>query len=56
MVDFKEAIKVSVEGGSSDRTSQRTMSEADEAKLLRRIDLRVLPMLFTIYVFAFLDR
>jgi MFS family permease len=55
-MDFKEAINVSVEGGSSDRNSERTMSEEDEARLVRRIDLRVLPMLFIIYVFAFLDR
>jgi hypothetical protein len=28
----------------------------DEAKLLRKIDLRVMPMLFLIYLAAFLDR
>jgi len=30
--------------------------QIDEAKLVRKIDLRVLPMLFLIYVAAFLDR
>lgn len=33
-----------------------TLSEAEVAGLMRRIDLRVLPMLFLIYVMAFLDR
>jgi hypothetical protein len=28
----------------------------DEARLLRKIDLRVMPMLFIIYLVAFLDR
>lgn len=32
------------------------LSPADEAKLVRKIDLHVLPMLFLIYVVAFLDR
>ncbi|KAI9168067.1 transporter [Paramyrothecium foliicola] len=33
-----------------------TMSPEEEAKLVRRIDFRLLPMLFLIYVVAFLDR
>ncbi|KAK6958375.1 hypothetical protein Daesc_001174 [Daldinia eschscholtzii] len=33
-----------------------TLSEAEETKLMRKIDLHVLPMLFLIYVAAFLDR
>lgn len=33
-----------------------TLSEAEAAKLLRKIDLRVLPMLFIVYIAAFLDR
>jgi hypothetical protein len=35
-----------------------TMTEPgiDEKRLLRRIDLRVMPMLFLIYLAAFLDR
>lgn len=32
------------------------LSAVDEAKLLRKIDMRVLPILFLIYVAAFLDR
>lgn len=32
------------------------LSETETARLLRKIDLRVLPMLFVIYVVAFLDR
>jgi hypothetical protein len=32
------------------------MLHVDEAKLLRKIDFRVLPMLFLIYFVAFLDR
>jgi len=31
-------------------------AQIDEVKLVRKIDLRVLPMLFVIYVAAFLDR
>lgn len=31
-------------------------SKIDEKKLVRKIDLRVMPMLFIIYVAAFLDR
>ncbi|KAI2780626.1 putative allantoate permease [Daldinia loculata] len=33
-----------------------TLSEAETSKLMRKIDLHVLPMLFLIYVAAFLDR
>ncbi|KAH7324162.1 putative allantoate permease [Stachybotrys elegans] len=33
-----------------------TMSKEEEARLVRRIDRRVLPMLFLIYIVAFLDR
>ncbi|KAI2626886.1 putative allantoate permease [Xylaria nigripes] len=33
-----------------------TLSEAEAARLMRRIDYRVLPMLFLIYTVAFLDR
>lgn len=32
------------------------LTEEEQALLLRRIDLRLLPMLFLIYVMAFLDR
>lgn len=32
------------------------LSEAEAARLLRRTDLRLLPMLFLVYVVAFLDR
>lgn len=33
-----------------------TDADVDEGRLLRRIDFRVMPMLFLIYVAAFLDR
>lgn len=33
-----------------------TLSEHQAAQLLRKIDYRVLPMLFVIYIMAFLDR
>jgi hypothetical protein len=33
-----------------------TETDIDEGRLLRRIDFRVMPMLFLIYVAAFLDR
>lgn len=33
-----------------------TLSEAQAAALMRKIDLRVMPMLFIVYVAAFLDR
>lgn len=32
------------------------MSDGEAAKLMRKIDLHVLPMLFLIYLAAFLDR
>ena len=32
------------------------LSRAEEAKLMRKVDFHVLPMLFLIYVMAFLDR
>lgn len=32
------------------------LSRREEAELMRKIDWRVLPMLFVIYVVAFLDR
>jgi hypothetical protein len=31
-------------------------TRVDESKLVRKIDLRVLPILFAVYVVAFLDR
>jgi hypothetical protein len=33
-----------------------TLSGAEAARLLRKIDCHVLPMLFIVYVAAFLDR
>jgi hypothetical protein len=32
------------------------LSEPEAARLMRKIDFRVLPMLFLVYVVAFLDR
>jgi hypothetical protein len=40
----------------ADSINEYGIGQIDEAKLLRKIDLRVLPMLFLIYVAAFLDR
>ncbi|KAI0398285.1 putative allantoate permease [Xylariaceae sp. FL0594] len=37
-------------------SADESLSDAEAAKLLRKIDLRVLPMLFIVYVIAFLDR
>lgn len=40
-----------------DKTSKEAGSASvDERKLLRRIDFKVLPMLFIVYMAAFLDR
>ena len=41
-----------VEAGSHDED----LSEAEAAQLLRKTDMRLLPMLFIIYLAAFLDR
>jgi hypothetical protein len=35
---------------------ESVLSKADHAKLMRKIDWHVLPMLFIVYVAAFLDR
>ena len=35
---------------------ETSFTPEEEAKLVRRIDFRLLPMLFLIYVVAFLDR
>lgn len=40
----------------ADSIDEHASVQIDEAKLVRKIDLRVLPMLFIIYVAAFLDR
>ena len=45
-------ISDAVEVGSSEKSP----SSVNEKKLMRKIDLKVLPMLFLIYVAAFLDR
>ncbi|KAI0098094.1 putative allantoate permease [Hypoxylon sp. NC0597] len=41
---------------ASTEPREDTLSEAEVAKLMRKIDLHVLPMLFLIYVASFLDR
>jgi hypothetical protein len=43
-------------GSPSSSPEAELASTVDEKKLLRKIDLRVLPMLFMVYVVAFLDR
>ena len=35
---------------------EQASAQIDEVKLVRKIDMHVLPMLFIIYVVAFLDR
>lgn len=42
-----------VEDGGDDKKS---LSKTEEAKLLRKIDFRVLPVLCVLYLLAFLDR
>lgn len=39
-----------------DSSSAPSFSEIDELALVRKIDMRLLPILFLIYVTAFLDR
>jgi hypothetical protein len=39
-----------------DSTATRNVDDVDEKKLMRKIDGRLLPILFVIYVAAFLDR
>ena len=43
-------------GSESDLSGVECSPSIDEKALLRRIDLRVLPMLFIVYTAAFLDR
>lgn len=50
--EFK-SLSPAVTDGSSD---EHTSAQIDDAKLLRKIDWHVLPMLFIIYLVAFLDR
>ena len=45
-----------VDSASSEKRAVSTGPVVDEAKLVRTIDRKVLPMLFVIYVAAFLDR
>ncbi|KAF2839589.1 putative allantoate permease [Patellaria atrata CBS 101060] len=56
MMEKEKETNISALGSSSSSQDADIISGIDEAKLLRRIDFRVLPMLFTIYVVAFLDR
>lgn len=42
--------------GSIDQLSPECPRSINEAALVRKIDLRLLPMLFIVYVAAFLDR
>ena len=44
------------EGGHARPTDGIMITDIDEQKLLRKIDLRVLPTITVIYVLAFLDR
>lgn len=53
-VDALESSPTSMKEAMLDQTMIET--KVDEKKLVRRIDLRVMPMLFLIYVAAFLDR
>lgn len=41
---------------SNQDVEAESLTEVEVAKLMRKIDFRVLPMLFLIYVVAFLDR
>lgn len=50
---ISDAVEVS---GNEKSSSDSYDSYVDEKKLIRKIDLKVLPMLFLIYVAAFLDR
>jgi len=42
--------------GQSEEDAPPFPSNVDDAKLVRKIDMRVMPMLFGIYLVAFLDR
>jgi hypothetical protein len=66
MSDLKEAVvETSNSSGHEKKPSSSppdstieapVLSPADERKLLRKIDLHVLPILFVVYVVSFLDR
>ena len=53
---MKEEFKSSSPVLTGSMDDEHVNVQIDEAKLLRKIDLHVLPMLFIIYVIAFLDR
>jgi len=53
--DMKQELK-SLSPVLASSIDEHASAQIDEAKLVRKIDLRVLPMLFVIYVAAFLDR
>lgn len=52
---MKEAYETESPGVTS-LLEEDGSAQIDEAKLLRKIDFRVLPMLVLIYIAAFLDR
>ena len=53
----EEIITTEAELSSSEKTSHEVgRLRIDEKKLIRKIDLKVLPILFLIYIAAFLDR
>lgn len=56
MAAAEERRSSSVEKGSVAADAVGVPSSIDERALIRRIDARVLPMLFVVYVAAFLDR
>ena len=62
MADRKEKAVETLDGDGQNEasfgfpTTGSPRHRVDEAALLRKIDLRVCPILFVIYVVAFLDR
>lgn len=42
--------------GGNDESSFPELSHAAQRKLMRKIDLRLIPMLFVLFLLAFIDR
>lgn len=53
---MKKPAEYPLQESASEGTAEYVPPEVNVPRLLRKIDRRVLPMIFIVYVFAFLDR
>ena len=52
----EEKVQTKIEEVSCDHATEESGEEIDERKLLRKIDLHLLPMLTLLFLLSFLDR